>query len=145
MAIGSITGFICSLFQDVVRRGMNKEGVIDSNSALFTFLVPSLFAAIFSAVVVGIDKSYNTTTAFQFTGTPTPFTTTLNYGPNIKPGRGSTAQGGYMIVGWCLSVAFGLLAGGLIGLLYRLLDDRSKSSEFFSDLSVYEGPSRRTK
>lgn len=50
--------------------------------------------------------------------------TTLSYGPNLEPTRSSTSQGGYMIAGWIISVMFGLVAGIIIGIIYRMLDDR---------------------
>ena len=52
--------------------------------------------------------------------------TTLTYGPNLEPTRTSTSQGGYMFAGWVISVMFGLIAGIIIGIIYRMLDDRDK-------------------
>ena len=41
---------------------MNSNGVIDTNGTLFQFLVPSLFAAIFSAILSGVGQSSATFT-----------------------------------------------------------------------------------
>ena len=46
------------------------------------------------------------------------------------------------MLGWLISVAFGLIAGALIGLLYKLLDGREKPTDFFSDLAIYALPQR---
>jgi len=61
-AIGFAVGFICSLSQTRFKRKINENGVIDSNSVIFHFLLPSLFAAIFSAILSGVGQ---TTTSFS--------------------------------------------------------------------------------
>ena len=101
-----------------MRQGLNEEGVLDSNSAMFSFLLPSFFAAMFSAILTGVDLSYASATV-SFGGSTN---VTLIYGPNIGPGRSSHGQGGFMMIGWLISICFGAVAGALIGLFYKILD-----------------------
>jgi hypothetical protein len=117
-------------------------GVIDSNSVLFHFLLPSLFAAIFSAILQGVGQSATTLTSLttNFTTTPTTFnTTTTTYTEYIQTGRSQTIQGGYQIAGWGISVGCGIVAGVIIGVVYRLLNDSFEDSgDFFNDGFLFE-------
>lgn len=52
MTIGSFAGFICSLCHTPFKSWMNKEGgVLTSNSVVIQFIIPGLFACIFSAIL----------------------------------------------------------------------------------------------
>jgi len=42
------------------KRKINSKGIIDSNSALFHFLMPSFFAAILVAIAQGVGNTYAT-------------------------------------------------------------------------------------
>jgi hypothetical protein len=48
---------------------MNENGVIDSNSVLFHFLIPSFFAAVFSAILQGVGQTYATFTDLRTSNT----------------------------------------------------------------------------
>jgi hypothetical protein len=61
-AIGFGVGFLCALSQMGFKRKFNHEGVIDSNSVVFHFLIPSFFAAIFVAIAQGIHHTSATYT-----------------------------------------------------------------------------------
>jgi hypothetical protein len=50
-SIGFIVGFITSYSHSHFKRRLNKKGVIDSNSVIFHFLLPSLFAAVASTIL----------------------------------------------------------------------------------------------
>jgi len=136
MTIGTVVGFICSMCQNRVRRFINKNGVIDSNGVLFNFFVPSLFAAIASTILSGIGNTSNTATL----ATGGSLSGTDTFGPNADAGRSPTTQGGYQLIGWMISICFGLIAGGIIGLMYKLCDSREKAGDFFSDLFIYDTP-----
>ena len=45
-AVGFGVAFVCAMAQMAFKRTVNRAGVIDSNSAIFQFLIPSFFAAI---------------------------------------------------------------------------------------------------
>lgn len=50
-------------------------------------------------------------------------------------------QGGFQIIGWVISVAFGAAAGGIIGLIYRSANANFKEVDrFFNDVTVYDFP-----
>lgn len=110
--------------------------MIDSNSVLFHFILPSLFAAIFSAILQGIGQT--TTTA---TLTTTAGTNTVTYNALLPGGRDATTQGGYQMAGWAISIGSGAFAGLLIGLLYKLLNDNfEEPAHFFNDGTLFEYP-----
>ena len=86
----------------------------------FVVLVWELVYAIFSAILVGFDESFASTTIAQNGAS----TVNATYGANVKSGRNGTEQGGFMIAGWFISVSFGVIAGGIVGLCYWFLDTR---------------------
>jgi hypothetical protein len=56
-------------------------------------------------------------------------------------GRDSTTQGGYQIAGWAISIGCGAVAGLIIGLIYRILNDNFHHPvDFFNDATLYEYP-----
>ena len=103
-----------------LKRKINSEGVVDSNSAIFHFLLPSLFAAIFSAIMQAVAQTPASYSGSTSSGT----TTVLSYNSLVQSGRSSTKQGGYQIVGWLLSIGIGAVAGVIIGLLYKCINDQ---------------------
>lgn len=115
---------------------MNQSGVLDSNGLLFNFLVPSFFAAVASAILSGIGQTANSATL----ATGGSLSGTDSFGPNAGSGRSPTTQGGYQLIGWMISISFGLIAGGIIGLMYKLCDSRERPDDFFSDFFLYETP-----
>lgn len=103
-----------------LKRKINSDGVVDSNSVIFHFLLPSLFAAAFSAIMQAIGN-----TAASYSGaTPAGSTTVLTYNSMVQPGRTSSQQAGYQIIGWLISVGIGAVAGVIIGLLYKCTNDQ---------------------
>lgn len=67
-AVGFGVAFVCAMAQMAFKRTVNRAGVIDSNSAIFQFLIPSFFAAIFCAVGQGIGKGAGTYPTVSQTG-----------------------------------------------------------------------------
>jgi hypothetical protein len=103
-----------------LKRKINSEGVVDSNSVIFHFLLPSLFAAIFSAIMQAVAQ-----TSASYSGSTSSGTTiVISYNSLVQPGRTSSQQAGYQIIGWLLSVGIGSVAGVIIGLLYKCLNDQ---------------------
>lgn len=108
---------------------MNANGVIDTNGTTFQFLVPSLCAAIFSAILSGVGQS---STSFT-----TPSSTTITYSDLKEASRSVQRQGGFQIGGWLISAAIGAITGLIIGAIYSVIDERSKPEDFFTDLYFY--------
>lgn len=123
---------------------LNQAGVIDSNSVLFNFLLPSLFAAVFSAILQGVGESASSLTYSTFTtsGSNTTFSnSTVTTGDFVGSGRTTTVQGGYQMAGWGISIGCGLVAGIIIGFVYRLLNDSFEEQiHFFNDTLLYDFP-----
>lgn len=46
-------------------------------------------------------------------------------------------QGGYQMAGWLISIGIGAVAGLVIGIIYKALDERIVSTDFFSDFYFY--------
>lgn len=135
-------GFLASLSQTRFKRKINEQGVIDSNSVIFNFLLPSLFAAIFSAVLQGVGQSATSASITNFNSTANSFNATAtSYGALLAVTRSETHQGGFQMAGWAISIGCGAVAGGIIGLIYRLLNDSfEETNQFFSDATLYEYP-----
>ena len=114
-----------SFAQSRLKKRINKRGVIDSNSVIFHFIIPSLFAALFSAILQGVNKSDATFTATNVVNvTTSTFNTTLIANrPYVGWGRNSAIQGIYQLAGWGISVGIGAISGLIIGCIYRLLND----------------------
>lgn len=123
---------------------LNQAGVIDSNSVLFHFLLPSLFAAVFSAILQGVGESASSINyrTFTTTGSNTTFSnSTVTTADFVGNGRTTTVQGGYQMAGWGISIGCGLVAGIIIGFVYRLLNDSFEEQiHFFNDTLHYDFP-----
>lgn len=126
-------GFLCCLAQIKLKAKMNSGGIIDTNGTTFQFLVPSLFAAIFSAILEAVGQSSATFL--------TASNSTVTYTDLREASRSAQRQGAYQIAGWLISAGIGAVAGLIIGALYAIIDERSKAEHFFSDLYFY-GPAK---
>lgn len=133
--MGFITGFATSYSHSNTKRKLNKKGVVDSNSVIFHFLIPSLFAAVLSTILQGIGQS---SLSYTYTTASTASANTIVDKPNMGPGRENTLQAGYQMAGWGISIALGAIGGLLVGLAYRLLNDSFKDTQdFFNDKVLY--------
>jgi hypothetical protein len=56
IAIGSGIGFICALLHTPLKRWMNDGGVLESNSVLVQFIIPGIFACVFSSILQAINQ-----------------------------------------------------------------------------------------
>ncbi len=110
MAIGYSIGFICCFAQSNVKRALNSSGVVDSNSVLFNFLIPGIFASIFSAILQGIGETF---ISGKFT-------------KNTDPNRTFVEQGGFQIIGVLIAIGLGAGAGIIIGLIYKFVGSISE-------------------
>jgi hypothetical protein len=135
-------GFLISYGQSRLKKKLNKLGVVDSNSAVFHFLIPSLFAAILSSIEQGSGKSAASYTAISFNSNSSSFNTfPINYPALVGSGRPEPTQGVYQLAGWAISVALGGATGAIIGVIYRLLNDSFREVwHFFNDGTLFHFP-----
>lgn len=112
-----------SFAQSRLKKKINKRGVIDSNSVIFHFIIPSLFAALFSAILQGVNQSGATFTATNVVNATTFNTTLITNKAYVGWGRNAAIQGIYQLAGWGISVGIGAVGGLIIGCIYRLLND----------------------
>lgn len=130
-----------SMLHTNIKRKMNNEGIIDSNSAIFHFLIPSLLASVSSAILQGIGQSATSYNVVAISSANITTNSTVLYREMVGQGRTETMQGGFQIIGWVISVAFGAASGGIIGLIYRSANDNFKEIEnFFNDATIYDFP-----
>lgn len=112
-------GFICSIYHSKGLRSFNKSGVGTSLAYFFRYLVPGLFSGVLSAILAAIgqgdDGSYIYNRSFDLT---------------------PQGQGGHQMAGVGLSIAFGVGAGLIIGLLYKLIN-RNEREDQFNDYEIY--------
>ena len=143
LAIGYGVGFVCSISQTHVKRWINKNGIIDSNSVIFNFLIPSFFAAVFSAFMQGIGEGDISGRVYTVQdGSTIVASTTTTYRTVSGSNRNFTQQGGFQMVGWCLSVGFGLVGGLIIGLLFKCINTFEEPGDFFVDRVLFENDAR---
>ena len=138
-AIGFGVGFFCALLQIFLKRRINKGGVVDSNGAIFQFLIPSFFAAIFVAIAQGVNKS-SASGIVYVPGVGGYNPTTVSYNGIRESGRSAGSQGGHQIFAWLFSVAIGLIGGLILGLIFRLVNEHSHRTQFFNDGVLYNYP-----
>lgn len=98
---------------------MNYNGVKSSLGHINIYLLPGIFSAVLSAILHGINQG-----------------TQESYIMRKDPSRTFVQQGGFQIIGLLLSVAVGIFAGALIGLLFRLINKHSYDQQF-NDNAIY--------
>jgi len=116
MLIGFVTSILVT-FLNTKKKGMNREGVTDTLGSIFVFLVPSFLGAIYSAILFA----------------------TSPYGPDnsdnyvqVDPVRSRYGQGGFQLIGLCITVGIALAAGLLIGLFFKGVN-QAESADLFND------------
>ena len=103
MLIGFIVGILTTILNGKTR-DINSEGVIDSLGGIFSFGVPALIGAIYSAILFA-------------TGALGP-TNTEQYKQTI---RGRFSQGGMQMAGLGLVLGVALACGAIVGLIFKLM------------------------
>ncbi len=120
MALGFSGGFIASVAHSVIKKKINKNAVLESNSYIFSFIIPGVLASITSALVqAAANGSLQGVEQFN-----------MDFGITVEQ------QGGFQIIGMLLTLAFAIGTGLFIGILVKLGQDRV----YFTDV-VYYGPS----
>ena len=103
MLIGFIVGILTTTLNGKTR-DINSEGVIDSLGGIFSFGVPALIGAIYSAILFA-------------TGALGP-TNTEQYKQTV---RGKFSQGGMQMAGLGLVLGVALACGAIVGLIFKLM------------------------
>lgn len=130
-----------SLLHTNLKRKINSGGVIDSNSVIFHFLLPSFIACVSSAILQGVGNSAASYNVASISSANITTNSTVLYSQLVAQGRSISVQGGFQIIGWVISVAFGAAAGGIIGLIYRSANDNFKEIDrLFNDATLYDFP-----
>eukprot|EP00919_Chromeraceae_sp_WS-2016_P052451 GHVR01124515.1.p1 GENE.GHVR01124515.1~~GHVR01124515.1.p1 ORF type:complete len:118 (+),score=7.26 GHVR01124515.1:2983-3336(+) len=99
--IGLIAGILSTLLNATMKKALNRTGVIDSQGALFTFLIPSFIGGIYSAILQAIGAS------------------DPGVGPYIEQGRSSFVQGGMQIAGIFITIGIAVISGLILGLIFK--------------------------
>ena len=94
-------------------RRLNKNGVVVSLVTLERFVYPGFISSIISAALVGINQGNDG-----------------DYIMFLPSNRTNIQAGEYQIVGGLLSIAFGIGAGLVLGLLFKLLNKQTASDTF---------------
>ena len=94
-------------------RSLNDKGVKSSLGHINMYLLPGLFSAVLSAILHGINQG-----------------TTGSFILRRHPDRTFVQQGGFQIIGLLLSLAIGIFAGAVVGLLMRVINKHSYEQQF---------------
>jgi ammonia channel protein AmtB len=108
MLIGFVVG-ILTTYLNSKKRSLNEEGVIDSLGSLFVFFIPSVIGAIYSAILFATSP-YGPTNLDSFVQKDTS--------------RDRWGQGGFQLIGMCITIGIAIAAGVLIGLLMKTVAPR---------------------
>lgn len=108
-------GFAATFFQSAQLRRMNKNGVAVSLAYIDRFVIPGIMSGSLAAILHAIAQGNNGT-----------------YTMNRFEGRSNIGQGGYQMAGVGLSIAIGIFAGILLGLLFKLVN-RNEPHDQFND------------
>jgi hypothetical protein len=106
LIVGFIVSFLSSLYPSVIHKKINEGGVLFSFPHLNRFLIPAFIASIVSAVIQACGISANG--AFEI---------------NQLPGRTKSQQGGWQIIGLLITIGIALIAGLIIGIIYKIINN----------------------
>lgn len=111
IAIGSGVGFICALIHTPLKRWMNDGGVRESNSVIVQFIIPGIFACIFSSILQAVNQGQ--------------FNILVNGGQqnysNMDSSRSPSGQAGWQLMGFVFSLGSSFICGIFLGLLFRCM------------------------
>jgi hypothetical protein len=111
IAIGSGIGFICALIHTPFKRWMNDGGVIESNSVVVQFIIPGIFACVFSSIMQAVNQGqFN---ILDFT-TGTVINTKMQ-----DPARSPSGHAGWQLMGFVFSLGSSIICGIILGLLFK--------------------------
>ena len=113
LGAGFIGGLISTCYQSGFLRNLNKNGVVVSLGHFDRYLIPGILSGILSAILYGINQGNDG-----------------NYVLHFPSDRTNIQQGGYQMVGVCLSLAIGIFAGIIIGVIFKVCNHHKFEDQF---------------
>jgi len=117
LVVGFLTSFAFSINTASVNRKINENGVLFTYPHINRFALPALFASIVAAIIQASGDNSGT-----YTG-------------NRLADRTAIQQGGWEIVGFLISAACATIAGLIVGLCYKLINNFSKDDQFNDEVT----------
>ncbi len=123
IAIGSGIGFICALIHTPLKRWMNDGGVRESNSVIVQFIIPGMFAVVFSSILQAVYQNRFNIAINSIN---------LSY-TNMDQDRTPSEQAGWQLMGFPFSLGSSLICALIIGIIFRCLHHH-RPYWYFNDL-----------
>ena len=123
IAIGFLAGITTSFANTLTLRKFNRDGVNYSLSLLNRFIFPAVICGIISAIMQGVGQSAITIDENGQSRT----IYSINFDNTI---RNNVGQGGFQLLGLLFSVVFGVAAGAIVGLLYKIINKHTENEQF---------------
>lgn len=117
-------GLTSSLYSSALTRRVNINGVIHTYSTINRFFFPGIIASIISAIVQGVDYTING-----------------EHNLNRLGDRTAIQQGGWQIVGLLITSGTAILAGLIIGLLFKVINKYNSHEQFNDEVTYTHVPS----
>lgn len=124
LIVGYVVGFASSIYPSVMNRRLNKDGVIYTFSHVNRFFIPGFIACVVSAIVQGVDLTING-----------------QHNLNRLGARTAIQQGGWQIVGFLITAGTAIIAGLIIGILYKIINKNTSADQFNDETTYYNVPS----
>jgi hypothetical protein len=112
--------FISTLYHSAQLRALNKSGVTTSLAHLTRFLIPGILSGILSAILTAINQGNDGS----------------HQSLNILHYKKPSSMAGLQLAGIGLSLAIGIVAGLLIGVLYLVINGNARENQF-DDREIY--------
>ena len=123
LIVGFVVGVMCSIFPGGINRKVNVNGIVSTYNHLQRFLLPAILSTIVSAIIQATGSSANG-----------------DYIANLLPGRTPIMQGGWQIVGMLITIATAVIAGVLIGVAYKAINNHETYHQFNDNITYDNVP-----
>lgn len=123
LIVGFVVSFASSIYSSAIHRKTNNNGVAFTYSHINRFFIPGVIACIVSAVVQAVDLSING-----------------DHNTNRLNDRTPIQQGGWQIVGLLITAGTAILAGLIIGVLYKVINKNTSEDQFNDETTYYNVP-----
>ena len=121
------------MFNNKLKKPLNRDSVIDSNGALYTFFISSLFGGLYSAILTAVYPYPS--------DVPTSSSTFTSSGPNqwLPYNRSKIGQGGLQVAATFWSIGIGLLSAIAPAIIFyfttELLPEEVFNDSTFAEIS----------
>lgn len=119
LGAGFIGGLVSTFYQSALLRRMNKSGVASSLAHFDRYIIPGFFGGVLSAILYAINQGNSG-----------------NYTLRFPSDRTNIQQGGYQMVGVALSLAIGIFAGIILGVVFKIINHH-KFEDQFRDAEIF--------